>query len=252
MKIKKFKEYSEDLRLVENLTEFGFNHISATGVSGSGIASDSTQPNDPQLSTNGFDRWKNNVVNAQNRLMDIVHSIFKTDIDSKLGSNYIDYKLEKLKINRMYRNNNESIDIYLEYSFKNDPEKTYNAAFKNWGSHYKPTFISNMSESHNRVFTSRVSGLLKHSLEKWFKPKKGDYVLLKDGLEVWNEIGTKVKLKQGDKVKVSGVYLNNNNPVTRTQLIKLIKDNKEYKLTNTDFWYFNWWFEPIKKPKLRI
>jgi len=252
MKLLRFKEYSEELKIVENLTEFGFNHISATGVSGSGIASDSTQPNDPQLSTNGFDRWKNNVVNAQNRLMDILKSVFAVDDGSKIGSQYKDYKLDKFKINRMYRNNNESIDIYFEYSFKDDPDKVYNGAFKDWGSHYKAKFITNLSESNNRVFVNKISGLIKHTLEKWFKPKRGDYVLLKDNLSVWNNIGNKEFLKQGDKVKVVATHLNNNNTVSRNQVIKILKDNKEYSIKGSDFWYFNWWFEPIKKPNLKI
>jgi len=250
MKIKKFKEYSKDLRLNENLTEFGFNHISATGVAGSGVASDSTQPNDPQLSTNGFDRWKNNMVNAQNRLMDILKSVFNVDSDFKISKD-IDYKLEKLKINKIFKNNNESVDIYIEYSFKHDPEKIYDGVFRDWGGNYKPKFISNILESNNKLFNNKITGLIKNTLEKWFKPSKGEYFLLKNELNVWNNIGLKETLYLGDKVRVTKVLFNNNN-LSKEHTVVILKDNKEYKIKNSDFWYFNWWFEKIKKPNLKI
>ena len=152
----------------------------------------------------------------------------------------------------MFRNNNGSVDVYLEYSFKDEPNKYYDAVFKDWGSPYKFKFITNMQESNEgRIIKSKISGLLKHTLEKWFKPIKGEYFLLKDQLEVWNSLGLKESLSQGDKISVKRVVLNNNN-VIKNQTIYLIKDNKEYKLRGNDFWYFNWWFEPIQKPNLKI
>jgi hypothetical protein len=141
MKILRFDEYS----INESLTEFGFNHVSATGVAGSGVAGDTTQPNDPKLTTDGFDRFMNNVHNAQNRLMDILSSVFAAPGNIKMADED-EVAFEKFKINRMYRNNAGGVDIYCEYIIDKDPENVYYGVFRNWGSNYPPKFESSILE----------------------------------------------------------------------------------------------------------
>lgn len=248
MELQKFKEFSDELRIVENLTEFGFNHMGASGASGSGVNKDTTQPNDPSMTTDAWDRHKNNIMNAQNRLGDVLRSIFDTTPSQFIGAKDLDLKLENLKINRMYRNNTGGVDIYLEYVFEHDVDTLHNGVFRNWGSNYKPKFTSKLTESNlDKMANIKITGLMKHTLEKWFQPAKGEYVLLNDSVDVWTDLGTKYSLQQGDRVTIEQIELTSDRPV-----MHLTREHKHYKLRNLDFWYFNWWFEPVKKANLKI
>lgn len=248
MTIHKFKEFSDELRIVESLSEFGFNHTGATGLAGGGISGDATQPNDPSLTTDGWDRHKNNIANSQNRLSDVLKSIFNNNPTQFIGSKEVELKLEKLKINRMYRNPGGGVDIYLEYVFEHNPDAIHYGIFKNWGSNVKPKFVSRLTEKNtDKMSNIKIVGLMKHALEKWFQPKKGEYLLLNEEVGVWDELGTKYMLKRGDKVVIDQIQLASSKPV-----MHIVREHQRYKLRDLDFWYFNWWFEPVKKANLKI
>lgn len=153
-----------------------------------------------------------------------------------------------MKINRMYRNASGSVDIYLEYIFEHAPDKIYNGVFRQWGGNYKTKFVSELTEtSHDKMGNTKVIGILTKSLEKWFKPLKGKYMLLQDQVGVWTALGEKIDLVAGDVVEVKRVQSTNYKPT-----VVLESKGESYKLSNLDYWYFNWWFEPFKTPKLKI
>jgi len=248
MKLLKFNEFSNESSVLENLTEFGFNHMGATGITGgSGVSRDTTQPNDPNLTTDGWDRHKNNIMNAQNRLTDIIQSIFNVDAANGRRADK-EFTLESAKINRMYRNPSGGVDIYLEFTANLYPGEEFNAVFRNWGSNYQPKFTSTLFEKeYNKMFQHKVKGNLQKALEKWFRPKYGDYLLLKRDVELWNNMGQKESIKQGDVIEVEDVFLENYKPTIHVSV-----NGKQLHMSNLDYWYFNWWFEPIKKEKSTI
>lgn len=200
------------------------------------------QPNDPKLTTDAFDRMKSNIINSQYRLGQITQNVFKNVGNIRPVPNL---ELEKLKVLGIDRNESNGIDLLIEFKFKDfDKMPTYFGKFFNWGSQNTISSFKTNFTSTSVIFNKKVEALLKKTLNKWFEPETGDYRLNNDMVRVFDNIGTIYELKKGAKVTVINVQLENTKPMIH------VKVGKNYRyITDSDYWFFKWWFEqiPVKK-----
>jgi len=236
MKIKNWKEFTINENQQAAWGAGPFNGSQPTSLTGGSPI----QPNDPQLTTDGFDRQKSNIINAQLKLGQMTQNIFKQGVSSQV----IDLELEKLKILSIEKNQSGGCDILLEFKFKDyDQKETYFGKFSNWGAFNNTSFKTNF-KSDSLIFNKKVEAILKKAMLKWFEPELGDYRLLNDVARVYDNMGAVYELKEGARVKVVNVQLENTKPMIH------MKVGKNYRyLTDLDYWFFNWWFEKIPTKK---
>lgn len=210
-----------------------FNGVEPTSIAGGSPI----QPNDPKLTTDAFDRMKSNIVNSQMRLGQITQNIFKNTSTSQT----VDLELEKLKILSIVKNESGGIDVLIEFKFKDfDKMPSYFGKFINWGmQNMYNSFKTNFS-SASTVFNKKVEAILRKTLNKWFEPEIGEYRLNKDTVRIYDSSGIVYELKQGARVKVVNIQLENTKPMIHMKVGK----NWRY-LTDLEYWFFKWWFEKI-------
>lgn len=195
------------------------------------------QPNDPQLTTDAFDRLKSNIINSQLKLGQLTQNIFNQVSTPK---SVADLKLEKLNILSIEKNESGGIDLLIEFKFENfDQKENYYGKFINWGAFNNTTFKTTFA-SANVIFNKKVEAILKRTLMKWFEPELGDYRMMKSQCRTYDNMGTVYELKEGARIKVVNVQLENAKPMIHMKVGK----NWRY-LTDLDYWFFKWWFEKI-------
>lgn len=235
MKIKKFKNFQLNEGQQQAWGGGPFNGASATGLTGGAPQ----QPNDPQLTTDAFDRMKSNTMNAQYRLAQITQNVFKTGGINKAAETM---KLDKLKVLGIQKNSSGGIDLLIEFKF-DDYEEVSFGKFTNWGAYNNISFKSNFL-GQSTVFNKKIEAIIKKALQKWFQPEIGEYRLIYPMVRIYDNMGTVYELKEGARVKVMNVQLENEKPMIHMKVGK----NWRY-LTDLDYWFFNWWFEKIPEKK---
>ena len=97
-----------------------------TGANPTALSSGSpVQPNDPQLTTDAYDRIKNSINANQITLQRMTQSIFKNNnLNGKVGKYTNELDLKELKILQMFRNQAGSLDVSIEFKFEGF-EETY-------------------------------------------------------------------------------------------------------------------------------
>lgn len=197
------------------------------------------QPTNPRTSMDAHDRFSNYSQQQHSQLVSMLHQIFP---NANIDSSSLELDLKELTIQRIYKKENGGIDIYIEYKLD---EEYAHGVFYNWGGdtyqiRFKTTLFDNFNL--NYIFKRKLEGILKKTLQKWFIPEEGEYTLLKDELPVWDEYGNKPVLKKGNKIKVV--------KITRKDLkpnIHIIHNDKNYWITDEDYYFFKYWFVPVKK-----
>ena len=173
-------------------------------------------------------------MNAQYRLAQITQNVFKSGGGPKVAETM---KLDKLKILSIDKNESNSIDLLIEFKFDDFDNASF-GRFTNWGannSRFKSKFLGN-----SMVFNKKIEAIIKKALFKWFQPEPGEYRLLHPMCRLYDNMGVVYELKEGAKVKVAGVQLENEKPMIH------LKVGKTWRyMTDLDYWFFNWWFEKI-------
>jgi hypothetical protein len=200
------------------------------------------QPTDPNLSLDAFDRFKNHSKEQQTRLFSILASVFSSTPD--IANREINIDINHLVIQRIFKNNSGSLDVFLEFELENE-EGSFNAVFKGWGGWSEPVFTTTLYKNLRKtdLYKKKLEGILKRTIEKWFEPVVDDYILEKEELEVWTSLGNKVTIYQGSKVKLIEVLTEDDKPT-----IRIVLNNKHYWITDLDFYFFNYWFSLAPKP----
>jgi len=177
---------------------------------------------------------------ANSAMNDIQTSIELSKQDNYLDDieNYSDYK-----ILRIFKNDSLHLDIFISFNF-NDEE--FFGVFKNFN-FFSETFLQSEMFTDGRFnymdyeYRLKLSAYMKNILDNWFRPKKELYTNLKQDCRVKNDMGTVVKLKEGSIVEIKGVDMEKDG----TPYIIMKQNDKKYYLKNNDYYFFNYWFEPI-------
>lgn len=189
----------------------------------------------PQLSTNAFDKHEDLVRQSISRLGQLQGSLgsssYKT-LKSKLSLENQDIK--SLKIIRIVKNQNMNYDVFVSFIIDD---------YEYWGVvkdiTKNPEFKSEVFKDNQLIQTKewviKLKGLVIKNILRFLKPKSGFYKQIKDEVICFSSIdGKMLKMKSGSKIEILKSY--------DDKIIFKHKDEK-YSLTGDNFIYFNWWFE---------
>jgi hypothetical protein len=220
----------------ESLAEFGF--------SGFGYAMGSSTPLDPSANAN-MDFEKTVKSNQAKRLQDILMNVFSAT--QHAGKGDFEFEVEELKIVRIFPNNNGFLDIYIKFIMD---EFQYYGVFKNWGNingaKFESPVLNHPTIKHHLENAVKVEGIFKQILNEWFRPELGVYKTLKQ-VKVYNEMGEIFMLPENGEISVDEVLTEEERPI-----IYITFSDRNYFLTDLDYFFFHWWFQPREKTKFYI
>jgi hypothetical protein len=207
------------------------------------LNSDSTQMgvgqvDNPQLSTNAFDKHQDLVRQSIARLGQLQGSMMNSagyrSLKSKLSLDNQD--LQELKIIRIVKNQNLNYDVFI--SFKID-DYEYWGVIKNITR--DPKLKSEVFKDHELIQTKewviKLEGLILKNIMRFLKPKSGLYKQIQDEVICFSSInGKMMKMKSGTEIEVLKSY---------DDKIIFKYDDEKYSFTEDNFIYFNWWFQKI-------
>jgi hypothetical protein len=219
----------------ESLAEFGF--------AGFGYAMGST-PMDPSANANmDFEKTVKN--NQARRLQDILTSVFVATLNPNKGN--FEFEVQDLRVIRIFPNNSGSLDIYIKFVIDG---YQYYGTFKNWGSvngsKFESAILKHPSIKYHMENAVKVEGIFKQCLNEWFRPDLGEYIVLKQ-VKVYNEMSEIFMLPENAKISVDEVLTEEDKPI-----IYISYSDRNYFLTDLDYFFFHWWFEEISKKEFYI
>jgi hypothetical protein len=220
-------------KLILEFTEFNLQRFNPDSVRAS------THVDDPQLSTNAFDKFQDAIRQAMSRINGILFNLKGTsaysNLRSKLALEHQD--IQSMKIQRITKVNSINYDVYLSF-FINDEEY--------WGKienilGLSPKFTSEVFKDFDllqpKEWIIKIRGLIIKTVKLWLKPEPGTYRLLNDEVICYSvDTGKQLKMDKGIEIEL-----------VRAHEDKMIvsHDNEYYTLTGDNFIYFNWWFEKL-------
>lgn len=214
-------------------TSFGYTDLDTVNTGGS-VASDQS------LNSAPWDEHKKSMNDQFTRLGNILKTVFNNST-MNLSQEFAD-EIKELYILKVFNNNNNALDVYIRFHYNDD---IYYGKFKNWGTHNKPVFTSDilnlpiMGGQENKI---RLIGMLETALNIWFKPEvDAKYRCLKE-IKTYDYLGRQFFIPYGGLVEVCDVIGNDKIPT-----IFLKYDDKTYTFTGLDYYFFNWWFKPEEK-----
>jgi hypothetical protein len=226
--IKNFKNFNK----INELTEFNLQRFNQSPIASA------VHVDNPQLSTNAFDKHEDNIRVAMSRINDIMYNLKSTSSFSKLKDELLlkTQDIESIKILRIVKNEIK-YDVYLIIKVM---DKEY------WGKisdilGIDPKFNSEVFSDEelvqNKYWNIKINGIVINTIIKWLMPPAGKYKLLNEYI-ICNssELGIQFKIKKGTVVELIRSHKNK---------IIINYNNTYYNLTNDNYIYFNWWFENI-------
>lgn len=177
---------------------------------------------------------------SKSALNDIEQTILRAKADNFLEdiNNYSDYK-----ILRMFKNDSLHLDIFLSFNF-NDEE--FFGVFKNFNWYGEPKFSTEMYGDPrfgymDKEYRLKLSAYMKKILDNWFRPDKDFYRVLKEDCPVKTDLGNIKHLKKNSVVEIKGIDMEKDG----TPYIIMKQNDKKYYIKNNDYFFFNYWFEPV-------
>jgi hypothetical protein len=220
-------------KLILEFTEFNLQRMNPDSVQAS------MHVDDPQLSTNAFDKHEDAIRNAMSRVDDIMMNLKGTSVYSKLRGALTlqDQDIQSLKIVKIVKTDNISHDVYL--SFVIDDVEYWGVIYNIMS--YEPTFKSEVFKDYDlhqpKEWVIKTRGLIIKTIKQWLKPEPGMYRLLNDEVICYStETGKQLKMEKGIEIEL-----------VRAHSDKLIirYDSNTYNLIGDNYVYFNWWFEKL-------
>lgn len=226
--IKNFKNFKK----INELTEFNLQRFNQSPMASS------VHVDNPQLSTNAFDKHEDNIRVAMSKINDIMFNLKSTSSFSNLKDELLLKKqdIESIKILRIIKNEIK-YTVYISFIIK---EQEY------WGEitdilGIEPKFSSEVFNDpelvQSKYWNIKISGLVINTIKKWLMPPSGKYKILNEYI-ICNsvELGKEFKLNKGMVIELVRSHSNK---------IIISHNNLYYNLINNNYIYFNWWFEKI-------
>lgn len=220
-------------KLILEFTEFNLQRFNPDS------ARASTHVDDPQLSTNAFDKFQDAIRQATSRINGILFNLRGTsayaNLRSKLALEHQD--IQSLKIQKIIKVDSINYDVYLSFVIN---EEEYWGKIENILG-LSPKFNSEVFKDYDLLqpqeWVIKTRGLIIKTVKIWLKPDPGTYKLLNDEVICYSvDTGKQLKMNKGIEIEL-----------VRAHDDKMIisHENEYYTLTGDNFIYFNWWFEKI-------
>ena len=221
------KKYNDFLK--ESFTEFNLQRLNPDS------AQASIHVDDPQLSTNAFDKHEDKLRAAMSRIDDIIINLKGTSTYSQLRSalGLDDQNIKSIKILKIVKTDNINYDVYVAIKIQNE---------EYWG---KVSNILNNPDFKSEIFKDydlyqpkewiiKTKGLVIKTIKEWLKPEPGMYKLLNDKVICYSN-DTGKQLEMGKDIEIELVRAYDNKLVIKYE-------NNLYNLNGDNHIYFNWWF----------
>lgn len=222
-------------KLILEFTEFNLQRLNPDSVQAS------MHVDDPQLSTNAFDKHQDGLRAAMSRVNDILNSLSGTDAYRSLRGKLAleDQDIKSMKILRIVKANSINYDVYVSFVIA---EEEYWGVIEN--------ILTPDADLTSEVFKDydlyqakewiiKIKGLIIKTVREWLKPEPGKYRLLNEEVICYSvETGKQLSMQKGIEIEVVRSYADR-------ILIKAESDT--YSLVGENYIYFNWWFEKIEE-----
>jgi hypothetical protein len=220
-------------KLILEFTEFNLQRLNPDSVQAS------MHVDDPQLSTNAFDKHQDAIRAAMSRVNDILHNLSSTPAYASLRGKLAleEQDIKSMKILRIVKENSINYDIYVSFVIG---EEEYWGVIKNAASpdaELKSEVFKDYDLYQAKEWIIKIKGLVKKTVREWLKPEPGMYRLLNDEVICYSvETGKQLKMEKGIEIEVVRAYENR---------IVVKAEDDAYSLVGDNYMYFNWWFEKI-------
>lgn len=225
--IKKYKQF-----LLREMTEFNLQRFNSDSVQAS------THVDDPNFSTNSFDRHQDALRSAMSRVNDIMNTISGTDAYARLRGKLAleDQDIKSLNILKIVK---EEIyyDVYVKFVIG---EEEYWGVIKNVLQN-NPEFKSEVFKDYDLIqakeWVIKIRGLVVKTIKEWLKPEPGMYKLIGENVICFSsETGKQLEMSTGIEIELVRSYHDR---------ILIRYKNDTYNLVGDNYIYFNWWFQKI-------
>jgi hypothetical protein len=226
--IKNYKSFNK----INEMTEFNLQRFNTDSVQAS------MHVNDPNLSTDAFNRHEDNIRVAMSRVNDIMGKLSGSSDYSKLRSKLSleDQDIKSLKILRINKIG-INYDVYISFVIG---EEEYWGVIEDIMSN-SPELTSEVFRDHDlfqaKEWVIKTRGFLIKVVKEWLKPEPGNYKLLNDQIICYStETGKQFIMDKGIEIEL-----------IRSHSDKLIikYDSDKYNLVGDNYMYFNWWFQKL-------
>ena len=225
--IKKYKQF-----LLREMTEFNLQRFNSDSVQAS------THVDDPNFSTNSFDRHQDALRSAMSRVNDIMNTISGTDAYARLRGKLAleDQDIKSLNILKIVK---EEIyyDVYVKFVIG---EEEYWGVIKNVLQN-NPEFKSEVFKDYDLIqakeWVIKIKGLVVKTIKEWLKPEPGMYKLIGGNVICFSsETGKQLEMSTGIEIELVRSYHDR---------IVIRYENDTYNLVGDNYIYFNWWFQKV-------
>lgn len=221
-------------KLILEFTEFNLQRFNSDSVQ---VA---THVDNPQLSTNAFDKHQDAIRQAMSRIDDILFNIKGTSSYSTLRSKLSleQQDVQKIKIQRITKTNGVHFDVYLTIVIQD--EEYWGKIVNILGLDTK--FHSEVFKDNNlyqpKEWIIKTKGVVVNTVKSWLKAEPGKYRLLNDEVICYSvDTGKQLRMVNGIEVELIRSY---------NDKIIIKHESDYYNLVDDNYIYFNWWFEKIK------
>ncbi len=219
-------------KLILEFSEFNLQRMNPDSVQSS------VHVDDPQLSTNAFDKAQDGIRQAMARVNDILYNLSGTNVYKNLRSKLAleNQDIKSIKIQRIVKSNNINYDAYIAFVIDGNEywgvinDLTVNPELES-------EVFKDFDLHQSKEWVIKIKGLIVKVIKKWLKPDPGMYKLLNDEITCYStETGKMLKMEKGIEIEVIRAHENK---------IIIKHENDYYNLVGDNYVYFNWWFQKI-------
>jgi hypothetical protein len=227
-RISKFKEFLK----INETTEFNLQRFNSDSVRAS------VHVDDPNLSTNAFDRHQDGIRQAMSRVGEIMFNLTNTNAFRNLRSKLSleDQGIQSLKVLRISKSNSINYDVYVSFIID---EYEYWGVVKNimTNPEFKSEVFKDFDLYQSKEWIIKIKGLIVKTIKTWLKPEPGNYKLINDEVICYStETGKMLRMERGIEIQLIRSFDNK---------ILIKHESDLYNLVGDNYIYFNWWFEKI-------
>jgi hypothetical protein len=220
-------------KLILEFTEFNLQRFNDTS------AQASVHVDDPQLSTNAFDKHLDGIRAAMTRLDDIMGRLSDTgayrNLRSKLAME--DQNLRNLNILRVNKVNNISYDAYIRFQIGEDVYWGVVSNVLGTNPEFKSEVFKDYDLLQAKEWVIRTKGLIIKTIKEWLRPEPGTYRLLNDNVICYSvETGKQLSMQAGLEIELVRSH---------SDRIIINHEDETYNLVGDNYVFFNWWFEKV-------